>query len=148
MNNNRTVWNWIATTLREAAWAPIGVVVFYLLGLALGWYDSVPPLDIPTHFMGGVAIAYFYRAAIRNSQTFLGDIPFLVQILFAFTATGTTTVLWEFYEILSDYFLGTQHVFGLNDTLKDMFVGLLGGFLLSLFYRKQKVVPAGESQRR
>lgn len=137
MNNNQPLSNWIATTLREAAWAPISVVVIYLIGLVFGWYDFIPPLDIPTHFMGGVAIAYFYRSAIRNSQKFLGDIPFAIQIILAFTATGTTAVLWEFYENLSDYFLGTQHVFGLNDTLKDMCLGLMGALLLSLFYRKR-----------
>lgn len=129
--------NWIVTTFREAAWAPIGVFVSYLIGLAFGWFDFFPPLDIPTHFMGGLAITYFYRSAIRNSQKFAGDIPFGIQIVFAFTATGTTTVFWEFCEFLSDYFLGTQHVFGLNDTLKDMFFGLLGALVLSLFYRKR-----------
>lgn len=137
MNNTPKLSNWIVTTLREAAWAPVSVVVFYLIGFTLGWFDVVPPLDIPTHFMGGVTITYFYRAAIRNSQKFLGDIPLVVQVIFAVTATGTTTVLWEFGEYMSDYFLRTHHVFGLNDTLKDMFFGLLGALVLSLLYRKR-----------
>jgi len=137
MSNTKKIFDWIIITLREAAWAPLSVVLFYGLGLAFGWYDMYPPLDIPSHFMGGVAITYFYRSAIRNSQSHLGEIPLLVQIIFAFTATGTTTVLWEFYENLSDFFLGTQHVFGLNDTLKDLFLGLLGALVLSMFYRKR-----------
>ncbi len=128
---------WITTTLREAAWAPLGVVLFYGLGLLFGWYDRYPPLDVPSHLMGGVAITYFFRSAIRNSQPYLGETPPLIQILFAFTATGTAAVFWEFYENLSDYFLGTHHVFGLGDTLKDLSMGLLGALLLSLFYRKR-----------
>jgi hypothetical protein len=137
-NTTQQQWiTWLITTLREAAWAPLSVVLFYGIGLALDWYDIYPPLDIPSHLMGGVTITYFYRAAIRNAQKYLGDIPHPVQTLFAFTATGTTVVLWEFYENLSDYFLHTQHVFGLNDTLKDMFIGLLGALLLSIFYRKR-----------
>lgn len=137
MNNTQEQMNWIVITLRESAWAPVGVVVIYLIGFIFGWYDFFPPLDIPTHFLGGVAITYFYRSAIRNSQKFLGDIPFAVQVVFAFTATGTTTIFWELGEFLSDHFLGTQHVFGLNDTLKDMFFGILGALLLSLLYRKR-----------
>ena len=137
MNNNQKRMNWIVTIFREAAWAPSSVFVFYLIGFIFGWYDLFPPLDIPTHFMGGVAITYFYRSAIRNSQKFLGDIPLVIQILFAVTATGTTTVFWEFLEYLSDYLLRTHHVFGLNDTLKDMFFGILGALVLSSFYRKR-----------
>ena len=137
MNNTAKLSAWIVTTLREAAWAPISVVVFYLIGFFLGWFDVIPPLDIPTHFMGGVAITYFYRSAIRNLQKLLGDIPFVIQVILAVTATGTTAVLWEFAEYISDYFLRTHHVFGLNDTLKDMFFGLLGALVLSLFYRKR-----------
>lgn len=137
MNNIQQLWTWIIATFREAAWAPISVFVFYLIGFFLDWFDVFPPLDIPTHFMGGVAITYFYRAAIRSSQKFIGDIPFLVQVVFSITATGTTAILWEFAEYLSDYFLRTHHVFGLNDTLKDMFFGLLGALVLSMFYRKR-----------
>lgn len=137
MNNTPQLSNWIGTTFREAAWPPISVVVFYLTGFFLGWFEVFPPLDIPTHFMGGVAITYFYRSAIRNSQKFLGDIPFMIQLVLAITATGTTTVLWEFAEYISDFFLSTHHVFGLSDTLKDMFFGLLGALVLSLFYRRQ-----------
>jgi hypothetical protein len=136
-NTRQQVFNWIVATLREAAWAPLAVVVFYGIGLAFGWYDRYPPLDIPSHLLGGMAITYFYRAAIRNSQKYLGEIPFPIQVLFAFTATGTTAVFWEFYENLSDLFLGTQHVFGLGDTLKDLSMGLLGALLLSLFHRKR-----------
>jgi hypothetical protein len=130
--------NWVSATLCESAWAPLGVVAFYLIGLAFHLYDLYPPLDIPTHFMGGVAITYFYRSAIRNSQSFAGDIPLPIQVLFAFACTGTTTVLWEFYENIADYFLGTHMVLGLTDTLKDMFLGLFGALILSLLYRRRQ----------
>lgn len=95
-----------------------------------------PALDIPVHFMGGVAITYFYRSAIRNSQKLAGDIPLSIQIIFAFTCAGTTTVLWEFYENLLDHFFGFQMVRSLEDTITDLFVGLLGALILSLFYKR------------
>lgn len=128
---------WLIDTLREAAWAPLAVLGFYALGLALNLFDLYPFLDMPTHFFGGVVIAYFYRVAIRYSQALVGEIPFPIQVLLGFTAAGTTTILWEFYENLADLFLGTQMVRGLEDTIVDLFVGLLGALVLSLFYRRR-----------
>lgn len=137
MPNKQQFLAWVSATLRESAWAPLGVVAIYLIGLAFRLYLIFPPLDIPTHFLGGVAITYFYLSAVRNSQKFLGDIPLPIQVLLAVTCTGTTTVLWEFYENIVDYFLGTNMVLGLEDTLKDMFLGLLGALVLSILYRRR-----------
>jgi len=130
--------NWIIATLKESAWAPLSVVTFYFVGLWLHLFDMYPPLDIPTHFMGGVAITYFYRSAIRQSQSLVGDIPLPIQILFAFTATGTTTVLWEFYENFMDRFFGFHMVRGLEDTIVDLILGLSGALVLSLLYLKRQ----------
>jgi hypothetical protein len=138
MTNKQQLAAWITDTLREAAWAPLSVFGSYLLGLTLGLYALFPPLDIPTHFMGGVAITYFYRAAIRNSQKFVGEIPLPIQILFAFTCTGTTTVFWEFYENIFDFLFGTDMVRSLEDTIVDLFLGLLGALVLSLLYRGRR----------
>ena len=132
----KQVTDWILVTLREAAWAPLGVIALYLLGLLFGVYDRYPPLDIPTHFLGGVAITYFYRVAIRNLQIFVGEIPYLIQVIFAFTATGTTIILWEFYEVILDFLFHANNVLGLADTIKDMFVGLMGALVVTIFYRR------------
>ena len=135
---SRPQWNdWIFTTLREAAWAPVSIFVAYLAGLALQLFKLFPPLDIPFHFLGGVVITYFYRIAIRHSQKLLGEIPFPIQVLLAFTCTGTTTILWEFYENLLDFFVGTHMVRGLQDTITDLFLGLFGALVFSLFYRRR-----------
>ena len=128
---------WISATLRESAWAPLSVFGFYLIGLVFDWYDQVPRLDIPIHFMGGVAITYLYRSAIYHSQRIVGQIPLPIQVVLAFTCTGTTVVLWEFYENILDYFLNTHMVMGLEDTIKDMFMGLAGALVLSVFYRRR-----------
>ena len=124
-------------TLRESAWAPLGVFGFYLIGLVFDWYDRFPPLDIPTHFMGGVAITFFYRSAIKQSQKFLGGVPALIQALFAFTCTGTTIILWEFYENAFDHLFGTTMVRGLEDTIMDMFIGIMGALALTLLHRRR-----------
>jgi hypothetical protein len=143
---NRQAWlEWIATTLREAAWAPLSVFLAYLIARSFQLYVWLPTLDIPTHFLGGVAITYFYRVAIRHSQKLFGEIPFPVQVVFAVTCTGTTTILWEFYEYVFDYFFHTQMVRGVTDTMVDLFVGLLGALVVSLFYRRGQLA-ATETQ--
>jgi hypothetical protein len=136
MNTRQKITHWIVATLRESAWAPLGVFGFYLMGVAVGLFRMFPPLDIPTHFMGGVSITYFFRSAIRNSQIYLGDIPTLIQSVLAFTCTGTMIILWEFYENAFDFLFGTHMVRGLEDTITDMFVGMMGALVLSLFYRR------------
>jgi hypothetical protein len=131
------VTDWILVTLRESAWAPLSVIGFYLVGLLFGWFDAYPPLDIPTHFFGGIAITYFYRSAIRNSQSLVGEIPYSIQVIFAFTCTGTTIIFWEFYEVTLDFLFQAHNVLGLADTIKDMFVGLMGALVVTIFYRRQ-----------
>ena len=135
--DKKQIVNLISITLREAAWAPLSIITFYAIGLALHLYDLFPPLDLPSHLLGGVAITYFFRSAIKNSQRIVGDIPITIQIIFAFTCTGTTIIFWEFYENLLDLFFGTHMVRGLEDTIIDMFLGLLGTLVFTLLYRKR-----------
>ena len=129
--------NWMSITLREAAWAPLSILAFYGIGLSLHLYELFPPLDLPSHLLGGVAITYFFRSAIKNSQRIVGDIPIPIQIIFAFTCTGTTIIFWEFYENLLDLFFDTHMVRGLEDTIVDMFLGLLGALVLTVFYGRR-----------
>jgi len=137
MDKKQQLVNWMSITLREAAWAPLSIIAFYVIGLALHLYDLFPPLDIPSHLLGGVAITYFFRSAIKNSQSLVGDIPIPIQIIFAFTCTGTTIIFWEFYENLLDLFFGTHMVRGLEDTIVDMLLGLLGALVFTLLYRQR-----------
>lgn len=134
---SQTFFNWFKTTLRESAWAPLCVILLYISGLALHLYDLFPVLDVPSHFLGGMAITYFYRSAIRNSREMLGETPHPIQVLSAIALTGTTAILWEFYEFITDFLLGTHKIRGLEDTLTDLFVGLMGALVFSLLYRRR-----------
>jgi len=149
MTDRKKLLNWALITLREAGWAPLSLYIVYRVAKSFGAYLAYPPLDIPTHFLGGVAIAYFYRSAIANAQKLVGSIPEPIQIIFAITCTGTTTVLWEFLEYISDTFFHTNMILGLEDTLKDMLLGLLGGTLLALWLRAgRSQVPDADSKDR
>jgi hypothetical protein len=128
---------WISYTLRESAWAPLSVFLFYLLAHSLQLFSLFPLIDIPTHFLGGIAITYFYRVAIRHLQKLVGEIPVPVQVILAFTGAGTTTIFWEFYEYIYDYIFKTHMIRGATDTTVDFFIGLLGALVLSLLYRQR-----------
>ena len=136
MRNKQSI-AWVIDTLREAAWAPILVFLFYRAAHLLQLFTLFPPLDIPTHFLGGVAMTYFYRVAIRNAQKLVGAIPFPIQMIFAFTCAGTTTIFWEFYEYIFDFFFDTRMGRGVTDTIVDHFAGLLGALVFTLLYRQR-----------
>jgi hypothetical protein len=119
---------WLTQTLRQAAWAPLSVFVFYAIA-AKGFnaYIHFPWLDMPTHFCGGWAITYFYAVAVDRSQPMIGRIPAAVLSVLPLGLTAITAVVWEFLEYFSDIALGTKMNLGVADTLFDLFFGLLGG---------------------
>ncbi|MES2152209.1 MAG: hypothetical protein V4508_20720 [Pseudomonadota bacterium] len=125
---------WLRKTLRQAAWAPLTVLaLFAIASLGFDAYGLYPWLDIPTHFLGGMAMGYFFLAAIGQAQLALGPIDPLIQRLLAIGLTGMTAMSWEFLEFASDQLLGTTMNYGVQDTLSDLFFGLLGGLVVLAF---------------
>ena len=122
---------WLKNTFQQAAWAPLLVFILYAVA-AKGFnaYILYPWFDIPTHFCGGVAITYFFLAAIHHAQAKIGHIPKLIQLLLSLGLTAITAVVWEFLEFSSDIALGTKMNLGVSDTLSDLFFGLLGGLVM------------------
>jgi hypothetical protein len=121
---------WITLTLRRAAWAPLLVLGLHLFAaLALGLYRIWPPTDIPMHFLGGIAIAFFFAHAYRAAEELdlLGRPAAVLGEVTVFALVGSATVFWEFAEFLFDRYVGTHLQDGVDDTLGDMLMGLLGG---------------------
>jgi len=120
--------SWIVQTLREAAWAPL--LVLCPVVIAEGIFDvftRFPWVDIPTHFLGGIAATYFFWRAFANARSAAGHFPKVNHAVLAFGCTASTTILWEIFEFLADRFLGTQMQHGLGDTSSDIFFSLAGG---------------------
>ncbi len=124
----------------------------YMLGYALeaGWADYKVifwPNRI-VHFLGGLSIAvtaYFILQKIKNynvikTNTKLAD--FFLILFFVMSIT----VFWEFYEFLSDKYLFTSAQPSVADTMKDMFMGMLGaisfgvGWAVSYLFKPKKAV--------
>lgn len=105
------------------------------------------------HFFGGVAIAFFFSRAYRVAEEtdLLGQPSAILYPIAIFALTCAAAVFWEFAEFLSDRFLGTRMQDGLEDTLFDMFLGILGGIVLlaiSFLTARQRVPVPEEASRR
>ena len=122
--------NVLFESLRRAGWAPTLVFVAHMiLWHGVGAYAAFPPLDAPMHLLGGLAIAFFLWTAYSisaRSGTFGRPNTSAIAVL-TLTSTATSAVLWELAEYLSDRFLGTNTQKGLEDTLLDLLLGLVGG---------------------
>lgn len=115
--------------LRRAAWPPLVVFLVHVAASLAGGYEREPRLDVAMHLLGGIAIACFFAGVLdalgrRRAELRLDARLFAALIL---SSTGCAAVLWEFAEYLSDRFAGTAAQRGLEDTLADMLLGLVGG---------------------
>ena len=132
--------SWLIASLRATAWAPIAVFGFHLFAmLVLNVYAKVPDFDIPMHFVGGVAIAYFFGGSYRTAlnHDLIGQPAKVVYAVIVLGMTALAAVVWEFAEFLADQTLGTHTQPSLPDTLLDLLMGLLGGIVfLASHYRR------------
>ena len=105
------------------------VLLHGLLSLGFDAYTQVPSLDIPMHFLGGVAIAFTLRGLLELAEAsgFLCVQADLAKFLLLVCFVTTAATAWEFVEYISDVLFSTGAQKGLEDTLFDMFLGILGG---------------------
>ena len=92
-------------------------------------YRLWPPVDIPMHFFGGVAIAYFAAgtvSAFADHKIIQRPDP-LVHLTLVFALACTAAVFWELAEWTADHTIGTTCQVGLDDTILDLLMGVLGG---------------------
>ena len=119
---------------------------YILLNFANAAYWSFP-IDIPMHALGGLSIAYVASRTLwlLGKKNVLIVKSALVKVFIILATVAFAAVVWEFYEFLHDYFLGTRYQTGIGDTMKDLFMGLLGGLLFCVVaVRKKNVVAITE----
>jgi hypothetical protein len=90
---------------------------------------SIDHIDSLMHFAGGIALGTLVAgslslAAHRNWCPWPGPLLEAVLII-SLVVTGAVT--WECYEWLSDRYLGTLLQLTVDDTIKDLALGLMGG---------------------
>ena len=136
---------WIRS-LRQPASAPLLVFVIHVIAYSVfHLYETHPLLDIPMHFFGGLAMAYFLdKASVNASVMFAGASPNrLIESLLVFTSTCTVAVFWEFGEFGLSWALSVNLQDGLADMMKDLFFGMTG----SIFYIAAISLPIRAASR-
>lgn len=115
-------------------WLPAAVFVFSLILDFAGIYDSIPRIDVPMHFAGGVAVgvSFFFTINYFEQARFI-KLNNLTRIIFVVSLVSLIAVFWEFYEFIFDYLFGFDWQLSLEDTLLDLFLGIAGGFLTGIF---------------
>ena len=134
---------WLRQTLREAAWGPLLVLFAVVAGIrAYDAFTRFPWIDVPAHFIGGIAATSFYRRAIVNAALLRGDSSKAREGLLAFACTAGTAVLWESFEFTSDRLLLTSLQHGMGDTLSDLAFGVAGALAYLTLRRLAAAPPA------
>jgi hypothetical protein len=98
-------------------------------------YTLFPWLDIPTHHLGGLVIAYSFclvLSALQN-QKWISRLDQMIELVLIFTLVSTVAVFWEFAEFLLDRFLGTNLQISLPDAMKDLLMGMLGALTMIVY---------------
>ncbi len=118
-----------AALVSRAGWAPLLVFLLHVfISRVVNGYILYPPLDIPMHFFGGVAMAYFLAKCFSAlpDNAIARSLRSLAEVVFVVSLTTTSSVIWEFAEFTSDTVFGTHAQLGLDDTLLDMALGIAG----------------------
>jgi hypothetical protein len=112
---------------RRALWAPIIVLIAH--GIAGKLFGHEPYVDPIMHFSGGLAIAFFCWRSCFLSPELFGKPSRLGIDLLAFGLTCAAALFWEFGEFIGDRVRGTNVQRGLQNTMRDLFLGTLGGLV-------------------
>lgn len=131
----------LKTIIRLGAWPYIVFLLNYsLYKLWLEQYIAWK-LDMFMHILGGVAIAHTisYLLELAEDKNLIVFKNWLVRTSVIVAFVIVAAVFWEWYEFLSDVFFVTVHQSSLADTMKDLFMGLLGGVLYIIFLPKKNL---------
>ncbi|HSG12108.1 MAG TPA: hypothetical protein VLB10_10220 [Gammaproteobacteria bacterium] len=109
------------------------LAVLLVLHVIFLWLDlyKITHLDSVMHLAGGIALAMCLYGVLASAMDkgWCPDPGKLVSAVLVISLVTTGAVCWEFYEWISDRVFGTVLQPSVNDTVKDLLLGLLGGVL-------------------
>ncbi len=111
-------------------WAPAAVLALHVvIDQGFGLYEAWPRVDVPMHFLGGLAIAYVVSRGFQDLSrgARAGAVrAAALELVLVGSVTTTVAVLWEFAEFGLDLVAGSNVQFGLVNTMRDLAMGMLG----------------------
>ncbi len=120
--------------IKKAFSLPAAVLIIHFIMLLTGVYYLYGWADIPMHFAGGFAAAFAVYSLLKIAEG-KGMLKINAQLhfLFVISLVSLIAVGWEFMEFLIDMTGILLSQLSVADTMKDLFMGLLGapfGYLL------------------
>ena len=121
------------------------VFIFFshFLGSIVGLYNEIYCYDKIIHFISGVLTALIAIYLIYKTD-FKSKNKLMMSVIFIISFTMLVASFWEIFEYTSDHLFlkDAQKVklTGVNDTMQDMIVALLGAILVSLSLIYEKVL--------
>lgn len=109
----------------------LAFLAFYWLGLFRGWPTSIWWFDDLLHFLGGFWIAGLFSYLVNRSPLTIINDKFWLKLLLGLGFVALVGVLWEFHEFIADWLVQKpiMQQEGPADTITDLFLDLLGGFV-------------------
>ncbi|MDF1838911.1 MAG: hypothetical protein P1V35_13655, partial [Planctomycetota bacterium] len=83
--------------------------------------------------------------SIPEGRPVLGPLTPFGRFLLALTALGSSTVLWEFFEWTGDFIGLSDAQAGLNDTMFDMLMGIVGGLIPLVWLLRRDLTTQNEA---
>ena len=134
--------------LRLGLWAPLLVLGAHLfLSRVVHAYTSWPAVDMPVHFAGGMAIAFMVARCFQHlpRESLRPGRVSLLELLLAVCVTVSAAVFWEFAEYADDRLFGTNVQVGLNNTMRDMAMGISGALVVAAARARQLRLRPGDA---
>lgn len=110
----------------------------YMLGYSLqASWDNYQVLWWPNrvvHLLGGLSFAVvgYFILDIFKKLKWISTSSKVVDFFIILFFVMSVAVLWEFREFLSDKYLHTNSQISVADTIKDMFMGMVGAVLFGV----------------
>jgi len=114
-------------------WPPILIFgLHFVFARFLNFYLLFPWIDIPMHFLGGLSIAFSISMTLDTLQEerLIAPLDRVIAYLLIFSLVATIAVFWEFSEFSMDQLFGTNSQISLQNTMQDLFMGILGASTL------------------
>jgi hypothetical protein len=117
-------------------------IVFFInkiLEVFFDIYVLYPWFDIPMHLIGGIAIGIsgVLGLQVLQEKNYIEIKKKNIYILYIMFIVFFAAIFWELYEYIWDSMFFTQYQQGIGDTVLDMFLGVVGGIIVGVFYSKK-----------
>lgn len=133
-------------TFRKSITAMISVLVINQISIWLGFYETFDWIDIPMHYLGGIAIGMFAIALwldgiseIKFKGRLARHLDWWLVPIFVLGVVSMVAIAWEWHEFALDVLITGAPVRqpDIADTMLDFLMGMLGGVTSLIFYKRK-----------